>query len=137
VTRVVFSDTSAWLPVLGTRVHRHEELAATWAALVEKGFGFVTTNLVVAEVHALVLRERGPAAGVQVLDGLYADPHYQVRFVDRELEVAATDRWLRVFRDQRFSLTDAVSFEVMRRERIRQAFATDRHFAAAGYELVP
>ena len=45
-------------------------------------------------------------------------------------------RWLERFSDQRFSLTDAVSFEIMRRERIGQAFAFDQHFLTAGFELL-
>ena len=35
------------------------------------------------------------------------------------------------------SLVDCVSFEVMRRRGITRAFAFDRHFADAGFELVP
>jgi len=46
------------------------------------------------------------------------------------------DAWLGRFSDQRFSLTDAVSFEVMRREQISRAFAFDQHFVTAGFELL-
>jgi predicted nucleic acid-binding protein len=38
------------------------------------------------------------------------------------------------FGDQRFSLTNAVSFEVMRRLRLSRAFAFDHHFVVAGFE---
>jgi predicted nucleic acid-binding protein len=31
---------------------------------------------------------------------------------------------------------DAVSFEVMRRTKVKEAFAYDRHFTVAGFELV-
>lgn len=58
-------------------------------------------------------------------------------FVDRDLERAAVDRWLRRFNDQRLSLADAVSFEVMKARGIRQALALDEHFAMAGFERVP
>jgi hypothetical protein len=44
--------------------------------------------------------------------------------------------WLNRFPDQRFSLSEAVSFEVMRRERLTSAFACDRHFEVAGFELL-
>lgn len=37
---------------------------------------------------------------------------------------------------QRFSLVDSVSFEVMRRERLSQAFAFDKHFEVPGFELL-
>jgi predicted nucleic acid-binding protein len=35
------------------------------------------------------------------------------------------------------SLVDCVSFEIMRREGLRAAFALDDHFAGSGFELVP
>jgi len=50
-----------------------------------------------------------------------------------ELIATAVDRWLHGFRDQRFSLCDAVSFEVMRRDRLTDVLALDRHFKTAGF----
>ena len=46
------------------------------------------------------------------------------------------ERWLERFRDQRFSLADAVSFEVMSRDGLEQAFAFDRGFGTAGFEML-
>ena len=132
-----FLDTSAWLPVLVRRDPRHTEVTQAYERVLDEGRRLVTSNLVVAELHALLVRQRGAPAGVALLDQIYADPGHEVLFVDRELESRAVDRWLRPFRDQRFSLTDAVSFEVMRQEGIRTAFALDRHFAVAGFELLP
>ena len=136
--RAVFLDTSAWLPVVVRREQGHTELRATYQQLVEGGGGrLVTSNLVVAELHALVVRRRGAEAGIALIESVYADPAHEVMFVDRAFEARAVDRWLRPFRDQLFSLCDAVSFEIMRQEGIRKAFALDRHFAVAGFETVP
>jgi len=38
--------------------------------------------------------------------------------------------------DQDFSLADALSFAFMRREKIIEAFAYDRHFTTAGFTLL-
>lgn len=133
----VFLDTSAWLPVVLRREHGHGELRAEYVRLLEEGRQLVTSNLVVAELHALVVRRRGPQAGIALLDGVYADPAHQVLFVDRPLEAQAIARWLRPYGDHRFSLADAVSFELMHEHGIRTAFALDRHFAVAGYEVIP
>lgn len=48
----------------------------------------------------------------------------------------AMSHWLDRFPDQSFSLADAVSFELMRRERLTQAFAFDQHYVTAGFELL-
>jgi predicted nucleic acid-binding protein len=48
----------------------------------------------------------------------------------------AIDQWMMRFTDQSFSLTDAVTFELMRVERVSSAFAFDEHFVVAGFTLL-
>lgn len=48
----------------------------------------------------------------------------------------AVMEWLAHFADQRFSLVDAVSFEVMRQAGVSHAFAFDKHFEVAGFALL-
>lgn len=69
------------------------------------------------------------------MPALLADPLYRWYDVPVDLVESAVSAWLERFGDQRFSLTDAVSFELMRREKITQAFAFDEHFRIAGWEL--
>ena len=137
MSRSVFLDTSAWLAAANTRETLHAEAAAAYDDLIQHGARLVTTNLVVAEMHILTVRELGPQAGCTLLDAIYADPLYTVIASTRELESEATDRWLRPYQDHHFSLADAVSFEVMRKERISEAFSLDHHFETAGYKLLP
>ncbi|MEO7502406.1 MAG: DNA-binding protein [Gemmatimonadaceae bacterium] len=137
MSRAVFVDTSGWLAAASKRVNRHQEVAPAYDDLVARRTPFVTTNLVVAEMHVLIVREQGADAGCRLLDAIHADPMYTVITSTRDLESAAVDRWLRPYRDHRFSLTDAVSFEVMRTERIEEALALDHHFEIAGYRLLP
>lgn len=137
MSKSVFVDTSGWLAAASPRERHHAETAAAYDDLVARHARLVTTNLVVAELHILTVRAQGAAAGCALLDAIYADPLYTVVTVTRELESDATDRWLRPYRDHRFSLADAASFEVMRRERIGEALALDHHFAVAGYKMIP
>lgn len=137
VGRSAFLDASAWLAVLARREPRHQAMVEAYADLLKRRVRLITTSLVVAETHALVVRYRGPEAGLAMLDRLYSDPTHEVRFVDRDLERRAIDAWLRPYRDHRFSLADAVSFEVMRQEGIRRALALDRHFTVAGFDRIP
>ncbi len=91
----VFLDTSGWLAVLSQRASRHREALESYQAILKAGRGFVTTNLVVAEMYVLLLRHRGSNAGVRFLDVLRCDPTHEVLYVTRELERRAIDRWLR------------------------------------------
>ena len=133
----IYLDTSAWFGVLSEREPRHGQLRGAYHELIGRGERLVTTNLVVAEMHGLLLRRLGRDVALDYLDTLSTEATHHVRFVDRQMATAAIDRWIRPFRDQRFSLCDAVSFELMRQEGIRTAFALDRHFATAGFGMVP
>jgi hypothetical protein len=53
----------------------------------------------------------------------------------RDDEAAALDL-LGKFADQSIGFVDCLSFALMRRDRIRTAFAFDRHFKSAGFPLV-
>lgn len=134
---VLFLDASVWVAAVVARDPRHAEVERVIERLTARRARIITTNLVVAETHALVVRGRGAAAGLALLAAIAADPQYDVRFVDAELQRQAASRWLTRFRDQRFSLADAVSFEVMRRERLRTALALDHHFRIAGFQTLP
>lgn len=134
----LFLDTSAWFAALSDRDQDHARAARYYREILTTGrFALVTTNLVIAELHAMLSRRQGPAAGLRLLDGLREDPLHEVVWVTRELHQRAVDRWLRPFADQPFSLVDAVGFEVMRDRGLRTAFSTDHHFKVAGFEVVP
>ncbi len=132
-----FLDTSGWFAALSPKEARHRSALASYKSLIESRARLVTTNLVVAEMQILISRFRGAAEGVRYLDSLYQDVSHEVVFVDRDTERMAVDRWLRRFTDQRLSLADAVSFEVMKSRRLRHALALDTHFELAGFELLP
>ena len=132
-----FLDTSGWFAALSPREAKHAAARAAYVRWIESGTQLVTTNLVVAEMQILLSRFRGAGEGLRFLDSLYQDASHHVVFVTRDLERAAVDRWLRRYSDQRLSLADAVSFEVMTARSIRQALALDEHFALAGFEPVP
>lgn len=135
--KAAFLDTSGWFAALSPKEAKHRPALAAYRRWIGDGVSLVTTNLVVAEMQILLSRFRGADEGLRFLDALYQDAHHEVVFVDRDLERAAIDGWLLRFRDQRLSLADAVSFEVMRMRRIRHALSLDEHFALAGFELAP
>ena len=57
-------------------------------------------------------------------------------FVKTRNTARASAMSIRYNSDHRFSLCDAVSFEVMRRERIEHALTFDTHFTIAGYKTL-
>ena len=129
-----FVDTSAWYPLLVGRHPDHTRLASALRALIRDRRRLVTTNLVVAETHALLLRRVGRATALTFVQTVDEAPNVVVHST-RELERAAERNWLARYRDQDFSFTDAVSFAVMTERRVRDALSLDHHFAVAGFSL--
>ena len=129
-------DTSAWYPLSDLSHPDHERVAAVLRTRVREGVAVVTTNLVVAETHALLLRRGGRQVALAFLEAIRKPPN-RIEYTTPEREAAAIDRWLRRFADQRFSLADAVSFTVMRELGIDEALTLDRHFQTAGFATVP
>ncbi len=132
----LFVDTSAWYP-LADRAHRdHAVLARTLRERLRQGARIVTTNVVVAETHALLLRRAGHRAALAFLKAVRQAPN-QIEYITPERETDAISRWIDRFSDQPFSLADASSFAVMSELGIREALTLDHHFTVAGFVALP
>lgn len=133
----VFVDTSAWLAALSVREERHTTCATLYDELAAARTPLLTTSLVIAEMHGLLVRRRGAISGLTLIDLVYSDPSFEIVRADAELEARAVDGWLRRYPTLPLSLTDAVSFEAMRAHGVRAAFTLDRHFEKVGFRMIP
>lgn len=132
----VFVDTAGWLALLSRRDQAHGSAVRIWTRIRAGQRPLVTTDLVAAECHTLLQRRVGSALALEFLESLRTRPHQRVVCADEELLDAAIDSWLRRLGDLPLTLTDAVSFEVMSREGIREAFTFDEDFRVAGFEVL-
>lgn len=130
----MFVDTSALLAVVYARDANHGPANRLWAEVVPSGEPLVSTNYVLLETIALAQRRFGMAA-VDAFSMRVA-PSLEIEWVDQELHRAGVAAVLAANRRQ-LSLVDCVSFEVMRRRGLRQAFAFDHDFIDQGFECVP
>ena len=128
-----FVDTSAWYPLIVARHPDHARLSSALRTLIRNHRRLVTTNLVVAETHALLLRRVGHATALTFVQTVGEPPNVVVRS-SSQLEAAAERDWLARYEDQDFSLTDAVSFAVMTERAIRDALTLNHHFVVAGFQ---
>ena len=98
--------------------------------------GFVTTDYVLDEAVTLTRFAHSHAKAVELAEATIASKFVEVVYSDEGLFSEAMD----VFRrhaDKEWSLTDCLSFAVMRRRGITTAFAFDTHFKQAGFSTVP
>ncbi len=130
-----FVDTSAFYAVL-THEDARQQRAARWLddVAARGDEDLVTHNYVVTESITLIHRR----LGIDLVRAFINDlmPVCRITFVDRELHERATAAYLAGLR-RGSSFVDRVSFELMREEGIRRAFAFDSDFAREGFETVP
>lgn len=131
----LFVDTSAWYLLIVRSHPDHAWLSGALRERVLAGVRVVTTNLVVAETQALLLRRTGIAAALGFVRRVRQPPNVVVESTGAPEDVAV-DAWLARYGDQPFSLTDAVSFVVMSERGISEALALDHRFAVAGFAMV-
>ena len=132
----VFVDAGIWYGAANRALAEHGLSLAVLGEVAAEGRGFVTTNLVVAEVHASLLRRVHRRAALDFLQGVRALPRAVISSTP-DLEARAVHDWIERYDDQDFSLADAVSFTVMTERGIEEALTFDRHFAAAGFRVRP
>jgi predicted nucleic acid-binding protein len=128
-------DTRACYPAVVSNHADHHRVSKALTDRVQRRQRVVTTNLVIAETHALLLHRVHRDAALAFTSIVRQSPNLVV-YADARLEQAALE-WLERFKDQDFSLCDAVSFSVMASRRISEALTLDGHFVAAGFSVVP
>ena len=132
----VFVAAGAWVGLSYDRDGNHERANECYSRLLTERRSLVTTNLAVAEAHAVLLRRSGYLPAVRLLELLRVSRFIFTLYPGAELHAQA-EAIPRRYSDQDFSLTDAVSFALMRERGICQALAFDHHFATAGFALLP
>lgn len=91
-----------------------------------------TTEFVLVEVANALSTPSTRLQAVKLIEGLRQLP--TVHIVPASPELLADGLMLyRDRQDKEWSLTDCISFIVMQRERITQAFTSDHHFEQAGF----
>jgi len=136
VTREVFVDAAAWVAIVDRSDRHHEAAVALHQRLMKERRPFVTTNLVIAEAHSLILRYGGYRIAMSFLASVRPALRLAKVFADEALEAEAESILAR-YADHDFSLADAVSFAVMRQRGIEEAFTFDSHFSVAGFVILP
>ena len=131
----LFVDSSAWIALLSRRDQHHAEADALFRGAFGRGARLVTTNLVLAETHRLLLFRAGVRAAAAALDRLESSPALTLTFASAEHHAAARE-WLRRLAEWRLSYTDAVSFAVSAASRCQAVLTFDEDFVIAGFRVL-
>jgi predicted nucleic acid-binding protein len=127
-------DSSAWIALFSARDQNHSDADRAFRKALESKKRLFTSNLVLAEIHNLLLYSAGPLAAKAVLDRIESSDRVKIEFANDGHHQAAR-LWLAKLSDLHISYTDAISFTMMKSANSNEAIGYDRHFSAAGFLL--
>jgi hypothetical protein len=129
---IYFADTSFWVALIDQRDVYHP-IAIEWSRKISGNI--VTTQAVVLETANTFSRPQWRAKSIELIDRIFARDDIEV------LPLSGTiwDFGWTLYRnrkDKSWSLTDCISFEVMRDRGLTEALAADSHFRQAGFHAL-
>ena len=132
-----FVDTS-YLIALENSVDQYDRTASRhWSELAKSSsHSFVTSSYVFVEVVTLLNNRRLHSKAVELGKNLLTSRLFNLVHVDEEL---FDEAWalFQKHKDKKYSLTDCVSFQLMKRLAITEALTFDKHFVQAGFVKLP
>lgn len=134
--RKVFLDTGYLIALEAADDQYHAAAAKHWDSLRKGLPRLITTSYVFDEVVTYFNSRSLHAKALEIGRRLIESPSVRLIHVDEALFHEGWE-YLRKRSDKQYSLTDCISFVVMRRERLRTALTFDSHFSQAGFRRLP
>jgi len=132
MTRTVIVDTSGFYALLDGGDPFHARARECFEQAVEESWQLVTTSYILHESWALIQARLGWDAVDAWRDRVVSS--CDIVWVDATLHGLGEAR-CRQARERRLSLTDCVTIEVMRRDRIDEIIGDDEHFFREGFRI--
>lgn len=134
--KTYFLDTGYLLALELKSDENHALAQQHWQACLQAGARFITTSYVFDELVTFLNSRDQHAKAVQLGNRLMLSPSVKFIHVD---EALFAEGWthFQQYQDKRYSLTDCISFIVMKQFGLRIALAFDKHFAQAGFNKEP
>lgn len=127
----IFADTFFFLALLNERDNAHEK-ALNFETTTRP---LVTTAWVLTEVGDALASPANRPVFLKLLETLNSSPDARIIGPTQELFDCGVELF-RLRPDKDWSLTDCISFEAMRAEKIADALTGDHHFEQAGFRVL-
>ena len=127
-----FIDTGFVIALVSPRDAYHDIALDFSTRIQSESIKLITSDAVLLEIGAALSRLAYRAAAIDILQSMRHDPHIEVIALNTRL----MDNAVGLFSaraDKEWSLTDCVSFELMRTHEIHEALSADGHVEQAGF----
>ncbi len=136
MTSPLFLDANYLIALEVSDDQHYNEATEHWKTLIDTPLAFVTTSYVFDEIVTFLNSRRQHAKAVRVGNNLRTAANIDVVQVDEPLFYEAWG-YFEQHADKTYSLTDCVSFVLMKRLGIVEALTFDKHFVQAGFTKLP
>jgi predicted nucleic acid-binding protein len=126
------SDTAFFLALINPRDQYHRSAVEMNAVLA---MPLVTTAWVLLEFANAIAASRARAHFERVLARLRLEPDAEIIAAEPDLFDRGCEFYI-AHGDKEWSLTDCISFVIMRDRGLTDALTTDRHFEQAGFKIL-
>jgi hypothetical protein len=130
--REVFGDTFYYLGMINPHDAAHSRAIALSN---DKDIRVITTSWVLTELADALSRLSTRASFARMLNCLRSDPLTHIVAASQTLFEQGVELYISRF-DKEWSLTDCISFIVMREYGLLEALTGDRHFEQAGFKAL-
>ena len=131
---MIFIDTSAFIALTFPLDIFHSQANGWWKKNEKESF--ITSNIVIIEALGWIRYKGGKKVAIEVGERMYSGEGINIIKVSPEDE---KNSW-KLFKKldgKGISMVDCTSFVVMKRLKIKKAFAFDSDFKKAGFEVLP
>jgi uncharacterized protein len=129
-----FVDSGAWIALALSRDPLHRQAREQWDELQFAGARLHTSLPVVIETFTFLDRNATRDVALAWKDSIHEPATVEILDCKRS-DLDESWKYFRRRDLHKLSAVDATSFAIMRRARIRLAFAFDHHFAVAGFRM--
>jgi len=133
----LFIDTSYLIALEIVDDQSHKTAVTHWSGLMKSGsYSLLTHSYVFTETVTYLNNLRLHSKAVELGNDLLRSRRVDLIQVNEELFYEAWD-YFQKHKDKRYSLTDCVSFVLMKKLKISEAPSFDKHFTQAGFVKLP
>jgi len=129
----VFMDTSAIFAVMDGDDANHSKAKKIWQTVVTERIPIIVSNYILVESLALIQNRLGIKAVFAFQEDIF--PLLLIEWVDKTDHLSGVAALLAASK-RKLSLVDCVSFNLMRKLGIKEAFAFDQHFQKEGFRCL-
>jgi predicted nucleic acid-binding protein len=131
-----FLDTSYIIALEIANEEAHEQVLQNWLALALSKPFLVTTTYVFDETVTFFNSRNLHGKAVEIGKRLLESPDIELIEIGRDLFDQGW-QYFQKYQDKSYSLTDCISFIVMKKRQIFTVLSLDNHFLQAGFQKLP